>query len=174
MLPYRPSWMPSLMLPHLPQSILPCCKQMTDHGRLPMRNINFPFWGSPNSGHSTEYYSLILWNRKQIVVYLITFWSSGNPVREHPSMQKRWEFLDQTTVAVFSTRIPCSFGERPLFKLAFFESDASSYAAAWTPRAARPEGSRFFDQDASHSTALAVLHATLGPPGTVDLAAFWF
>jgi hypothetical protein len=27
------------------------------------------------------------------------------------------------------------------------------------------------DQDASHSTALAVLHATLGPPGTVDLAA---
>lgn len=48
----------------------------------------------------------------------------------------------------------------------------SSYAETWTPRAARPEGSRFLDHAASHSTAFAVLHATLGPPGTVDLAEF--
>lgn len=49
---------------------------------------------------------------------------------------------------------------------------ASPYAERWTPRAARPEGSRFFDHAASHSTAFAVLQAMLGPPGTVDLAEF--
>lgn len=36
--------------------------------------------------------------------------------------------------------------------------------------AALPEGSRFFDQDASHRTAVGVLHATLAPPGTVCVA----
>jgi len=41
-----------------------------------------------------------------------------------------------------------------------------------TPSAALPEGSRLLDQAASHSTALAVLHATLAPPGTVSLAEF--
>ncbi|KAK2443735.1 hypothetical protein P8452_21899 [Trifolium repens] len=38
--------------------------------------------------------------------------------------------------------------------------------------AARPEGSRSLDHAASHSTAFAVLHATLGPPGTDNRAEF--
>lgn len=35
-----------------------------------------------------------------------------------------------------------------------------------------PEGSRLFDQEESHSIALAVLQATLAPPGTVNIAGF--
>lgn len=62
------------------------------------------------------------------------------------------------------------FNQLPFISL---PSAASSYAAACTPRAARPDGSGFLDQAASHSTAFAVLQATLGPPGTVDLAAFY-
>lgn len=58
----------------------------------------------------------------------------------------------------------------PFIDLGYY--GASAYAAAWTPSAARPEGSGFLDHVASHSTAFAVLHATLGPPGTVCLAAF--
>lgn len=84
---------------------------------------------------------------------------------------KKWEVLNQTTVVAFST-IPGSFWGEPFIRLASLASTSSSYAAAWTPRAARPDGSGFFDHAASHSTAFAVLHATLGPPGTVDLAAF--
>ena len=48
----------------------------------------------------------------------------------------------------------------------------SLYAELWTPSAALPDGSRFLDQDASHSIAFSVLQATLGPPGTVNLAEF--
>lgn len=79
---------------------------------------------------------------------------------------------NQATVVVFSTRTSCCLWEGPLVVPAFLDSAPSSYAASWTPRAARPDGSRFFDHAASHSTAFAVLQATLGPPGTVDLAAF--
>ncbi|KAF4387554.1 hypothetical protein F8388_011702 [Cannabis sativa] len=45
-------------------------------------------------------------------------------------------------------------------------------AETWTPRAALPDGSRFLDHEASHSTAFAVLQATLAPPGTVNRAEF--
>ena len=47
-----------------------------------------------------------------------------------------------------------------------------SYAATWTPKAALPDGSGLFDHCSSHAIAVAVLHATLGPPGTVNLAEF--
>lgn len=46
------------------------------------------------------------------------------------------------------------------------------YAELWTLSAALPEGSRLFDQEASHSIAFAVLQAILAPPGTVNLAEF--
>lgn len=48
----------------------------------------------------------------------------------------------------------------------------ASYAEAWMPRAALPEGSRLPVHWESHSMAFAVLQATLGPPGTVNLAEF--
>lgn len=48
-----------------------------------------------------------------------------------------------------------------------------SYADSCTPSAALPDGSRLPDHCASHSMAFAVLHAMLGPPGTVNLAEFY-
>ena len=47
-----------------------------------------------------------------------------------------------------------------------------SYAATWTPRAALPDGSGLLDHCSSHAIAVAVLQATLGPPGTVSVAEF--
>lgn len=85
----------------------------------------------------------------------------------------RWKLeVNQTTAAVFS-RHSWSYCGGPFTGFAGLVSTASSYAAACTPRAARPDGSGFLDHAASHSTAFAVLHATLGPPGTVALAAFY-
>lgn len=52
-------------------------------------------------------------------------------------------------------------------------SEASlPYDASCTPSAARPDGSSFPAQAASHLAAVGVEQATLGPPGTVSACVF--
>lgn len=83
--------------------------------------------------------------------------------------------VDPTVASSLGAAAPRHTAARPPYFFCFLAAGPSagcaSYAASCTPATARPLGSSRPAQAASHSAAVAVLHATLGPPGTVSAAA---